>query len=164
MNIMKGATTRGGAVLCVLGLLAACGGGRATTPPPSGLSPDPGESSTGATDSIESNDQRFVQTVQEMIQGQVSGVRVVHHPTCGVTLRIRGVSDSLMEDGGPGECEREPLLIVDEKQVPLGGLARALDGLQPRDIERIRVLKDVASTSIYGTRGANGVILITTRR
>jgi TonB-dependent SusC/RagA subfamily outer membrane receptor len=144
-----------------IGLLTACGGGQAA-PPRAGLSPDDEDRSTGATDSIEANDERFVQTVQEMIQGQVSGVQVVDHPTCGVTLRIRGVGGSLMD--GDGGCEREPLLIIDGKQVPLGGLARALEGLQPRDIDRIRVLKDVASTSVYGTRGANGVIVITTRR
>jgi TonB-dependent SusC/RagA subfamily outer membrane receptor len=167
MKILKRATMGDTAtpalLICVTGLLAACGGGQSAPPRP-GLSPGDEDRSTGATDSIEANDQRFVQTVQELIQGQVSGVQVVDHPTCGVTLRIRGVSGSLMDDGGAGECEREPLLIIDGKQVPLGGMARAFDGLRPSDIDRVRVLKDVASTSVYGTRGANGVILITTRR
>jgi TonB-dependent SusC/RagA subfamily outer membrane receptor len=57
----------------------------------------------------------------------------------------------------------EPLLVIDG--VPAqGAIGPALAGLAPRDVARIDVLKDAGSTAIYGIRGANGVILITTKR
>ena len=71
-------------------------------------------------------------------------------------MRIRGVN-SMAND-------REPLLIVDGIPIRSGGISSALAGLLPEDIKRIDVLKDIASTSIYGMSGAGGVIIITTRR
>ncbi|MFW6205998.1 MAG: TonB-dependent receptor plug domain-containing protein [Gemmatimonadota bacterium] len=152
---------RGIATLMAVALMAGCAsGGQAG--PYQGL--EPGEDSTGSGGEVRADDGRFVETVQEMLQGRVSGVQVIDHPVCGHTIRIRGMSDSLLDVGGAGECEREPLLIIDQKPVALGNLVAALDGLAPTDIKRIRVLKDVASTSVYGTRGAYGVILISTNR
>jgi TonB-dependent SusC/RagA subfamily outer membrane receptor len=58
----------------------------------------------------------------------------------------------------------EPLLVIDDVPVPLGSLANALAGLAPRDVARIDVLKDASATGLYGSRGANGVILIKTKR
>jgi len=74
-------------------------------------------------------------------------------------LRVRG-QHSLTGDAR----EDEPLLVIDDVQIPTGSLGAALTALAPRDVERIDVLKDAASTAIYGTRGANGVIIITTKR
>jgi len=48
--------------------------------------------------------------------------------------------------------------------VPQGSLGSALAGMAPRDVGRVDVLKDAAASSIYGSRGANGVIIITTKR
>ncbi|WP_420128733.1 TonB-dependent receptor plug domain-containing protein [Longimicrobium sp.] len=99
---------------------------------------------------------RRVSRVEEMFQGRLAGVAVTRLPGGGYSVRIRGAS-SLTEGG-------EPLFVVDG--VPLLG-ARAgheLDGINPADVERIDVLKDAGSAAIYGSRAANGVILITTRR
>ena len=73
-----------------------------------------------------------------------------------MTFRIRG-TNSLQND-------RAPLFVVDGIQIPDHGVHTALAGLTPDDIRQVDVLKDVASTSIYGMRGSGGVILITTRR
>jgi TonB-dependent SusC/RagA subfamily outer membrane receptor len=97
---------------------------------------------------------RFV-SVAEMIRAHVAGV-VVHGAPGGVySVRIRGTS-TLLGDG-------EPLYVVDG--MPLGASgAAALAGMSPNDVARIDVLRDAGSTAIYGARGANGVILITTKR
>jgi TonB-dependent SusC/RagA subfamily outer membrane receptor len=73
-----------------------------------------------------------------------------------VSLRIRG-KDSLLGDG-------EPLLIIDGMPIHPANLSDALRGLNPREVTHIEVLKDISSTAIYGSRGANGVILIALRR
>lgn len=156
---------RAATLLVGLGLAAGCGGGQA--PPPRGL--EPMEDGSGSTRTVNADEYQFVESVQEMIQGRVAGVQVIDHPACGLTIRIRGMSDSLLGwDSGSNqnvaECDREPLLIIDNKPVPPGGMADAFRTLRPEDIDRIRVLKDVASTSVYGTQGAYGVILISTKR
>lgn len=91
----------------------------------------------------------------EFLQGRVAGLQVIRMPSGDVSLRIRGAHQSLRNDA-------EPLLVID--QMPVANLALALRGLRPQQVERVEVLKDVASTSVYGTRGAHGVILIGTKR
>jgi len=58
----------------------------------------------------------------------------------------------------------EPLLVIDDITIPAGSLASALVGIAPRDVARVDVLKDAGATAVYGSRGANGVIIITTKR
>lgn len=58
----------------------------------------------------------------------------------------------------------EPLLVIDDAAVPAGWLSSTLAGIHPQEIVRIDVLKDVASTAVYGARGNDGVIIVTTRR
>ena len=58
---------------------------------------------------------------------------------------------------------REPLVVIDETQFGENG-ADVLATMTPRDVKRVEVLKDAASTAVYGTRGANGVVVVTTRR
>jgi TonB-dependent SusC/RagA subfamily outer membrane receptor len=70
-----------------------------------------------------------------------------------VTLRIRGGSDAA-----------EPLVVIDGAPVQPGQLSKVLETLNPRDIGRVQVLRDVASTARYGARGAYGVLLITTKK
>ena len=110
----------------------------------------------GATQSLDTGDGRSqpVQSVEELIQGRFAGVQVVRVPG-GFSLRIRGA--------GSLTGQNEPLYVLDGVALaPAPG--GALLGVDPRDIQRIEVLKDAASTSAYGVRGANGVILIWTRR
>jgi TonB-dependent SusC/RagA subfamily outer membrane receptor len=95
--------------------------------------------------------------VEEMFQGRLAGVAVTRLPGGGYSVRIRGASN--FQDGGG-----EPLFVLDG--MPLLGArpGHELDGINPSDIQRIDVLKDAGSAAIYGSRAANGVILITTRR
>jgi Outer membrane cobalamin receptor protein len=90
-------------------------------------------------------------SVMSRIQGQVSGVTVTsaNRPGGDATIRIRGV-------GTTGESS--PLYVIDG--VPSG----PGNNLNPNDIESISILKDASSAAIYGTRGANGVVIITTKR
>lgn len=88
-------------------------------------------------------------TVEELFIGRFPGVEVYRSST-GLSVRIRGRTSVL---GG-----NEPLYVLDG--VPVGGL----DGINPGDVARIEVLKDAGATAAYGVRGANGVILITTKR
>ena len=90
----------------------------------------------------------------QALQGQVSGVMVnpsSGSPGAGLTVLIRGIGTN----GSAG-----PLIIVDGMIVERSGLSF----LNPLDIESIDILKDAASSSIYGARGANGVIIVTTKK
>ena len=90
---------------------------------------------------------------EQALQGRVSGVNVVSNGTPGQnpTVRIRGLGSVLNSD---------PLFVIDGIPVGQGGL----NDVHPDNIKDITVLKDAASTAIYGSRGANGVILVTTKK
>jgi len=93
-----------------------------------------------------------VDNVTDGIKGKVAGVRVFSssgQPGETADIRIRG--------GSSINYSNSPLILVD-------GLDRSLDGVNPKDIESMEVLKDAAATSIYGSRASNGVILVTTKR
>jgi TonB-dependent SusC/RagA subfamily outer membrane receptor len=94
-------------------------------------------------------------SVAELLQGRVPGLQVIRGRG-GVTYRIRGLN-SLQND-------RAPLFVLDGVPLGEGAVQSAMAGLTANDIRQVDVLKDVASTAIYGTRGAGGVILITTKR
>jgi TonB-linked SusC/RagA family outer membrane protein len=111
---------------------------------------------TGAVSSIDAEGMRLlpVAGVDQALQGRAAGVNITHNtgmPGEGVNVRIRGV--------GSINSSNDPLYIVDG--VPT---VDALSTLSPTDIESISILKDAASTAIYGARANNGVILITTRK
>ncbi len=108
---------------------------------------------TGAISRIESQsiEQSGALRVEQALQGRTAGVTVMQNsgqPGSGATVRIRGI-------GTTGDAE--PLYMVDG--MPVSGI----DYLNPGDIESIEVLKDASATAIYGARGANGVVMITTR-
>ena len=93
-----------------------------------------------------------VTNVAEALQGQLPGVNVISQdgrPGATMSIRVRG--------GGSITQSNEPLYVVDGVQVS------SIDDISADNIESIDVLKDAASTAIYGARGANGVILITTK-
>ena len=112
---------------------------------------------TGSAAVIKSEDIAKVQTSNavEAIKGKVSGVQMVQASgqpgAASPTIRVRGVSAIL--------AGNDPLIIVDG--TPYGG---DLNNLNPQDIESLTVLKDAASNALYGARGANGVIMVTTKR
>ena len=92
------------------------------------------------------------QTLANML-AKIPGVRVVDLPGGEFSVRIRGTNSFM---GG-----EEPLYVIDGMVVATGG---GLSGINPSTVESITVLKDAGSTAIYGARGANGVILIKTKR
>ena len=109
---------------------------------------------TGAVSTIGSRDVGGRQTVQisEALQGSIAGVSVTRGsgaPGSASSILIRGIT-TIGTNG--------PLIIVDG--VPNGNI----DNVNPNDVESVTVLKDAASASIYGSRGAAGVVLITTKR
>ena len=125
---------------------------------------------TGAISTIDSKEITAVQTpsFEAALQGQAAGVQVTQGSGMagsGSIVRIRGLSS--ISAGG------DPLYVIDG--IPItqdyfaGGNSGAMNrnplaSLNPNDIKDIQVLKDAAATGIYGSRGANGVILITTKR
>jgi len=113
------------------------------------------EALTGSVSSVGAKDiEQFpVSTAAQALAGKLAGVSVATtegSPGADITIKVRGGS-SLTGDNSP-------LYIVDGIQVE-----NALSILSPNEIQSIDVLKDVASTSIYGSRGANGVVIITTK-
>ncbi|REA64411.1 TonB-dependent receptor [Dyadobacter luteus] len=109
---------------------------------------------TGAISSIGSREVAGRQTIQisEALQGSIAGVSVTRSsgaPGAGSNILIRGITTI---------GTNNPLVIVDG--VPVS----SIDNVNPGDVENITVLKDAASASIYGSRGAAGVILVTTKR
>jgi TonB-dependent starch-binding outer membrane protein SusC len=117
---------------------------------------------TGAITSIKGESLREmpVTTVEQAIQGRLAGVQVQQtsgQPGAGISIRVRGVSSIA---GG-----NEPLYVIDglpQFNDDVRG-ANGLATINPSDIESIEVLKDAAASAIYGSRGANGVVIITTR-
>jgi TonB-dependent SusC/RagA subfamily outer membrane receptor len=130
-------------------LLAGCGssqGGTDTAPAPQPQSGD-----------VTSEDiQRAPgQSIEEHLRGKVAGVTVTRTAEGGIAVRIRGATSIYGSS--------EPLYVLDG--VPITpGPGGSLTGIDPYDIESIKVLKDPADTAMYGMRGANGVIIITTKR
>ena len=131
---------------------------------------------TGATNrlTVENMNTSVATSPIEMMQGRVSGVNIIQNngePGSGMSVRIRG-SNSIRSG-------QEPLYVIDG--IPLdnaditpnggtaGGINEAgnknpLSFLNPDDVESIDILKDASSTAIYGARGANGVVIITTKK
>ncbi len=131
--------------LCfAVSLLVGCGPGNGVR--------EPSDPNVVEGDDIE---RRSLQRIEQMLRGQVAGVQVEQRGG-SLVIRIRG-SESF------GYSNSDPLFVVDGYPIPLGADG-ALDGLNPRDVESIRVLKNASETALYGARGANGVILITTLR
>lgn len=110
---------------------------------------------TGSIASVQAKDlkQGVITSTEQMLQGKVAGLSVVQSsgsPESGATLRLRG-GTSLSASNGP-------LVVVD-------GIAGVdFNSVQPSEIVSIDVLKDASAAAIYGSRGANGVIIVTTNR
>ena len=95
------------------------------------------------------------QPIEQILEGRISGVTVARTADGGISVRVRGVSSFSQSN--------EPLYIVDGTPITPGPNG-SLSGISPYDIESIKVLKDPASLTMYGSRGANGVILIKTKK
>ncbi|HEU4990451.1 MAG TPA: TonB-dependent receptor plug domain-containing protein [Gemmatimonadaceae bacterium] len=100
------------------------------------------------------------QRLADVLRARVPGLQVIILPNGNLTLRIRGgdlALDPAADAGGP-------LVVVDGMPVADNALDGVLRSLQPDQIAAIQVLKDVSATSMYGARGAHGVVLITMKR
>jgi len=137
----------------LLVLLTACGGqGTRQSAETPGPKPPTGSSEITAEELARTPNA----TAEKALQGRFPGVNVEYKPDGGLLVRIRGGSSSVMGNNAP-------LYVVDGQAV-ITDADGSLKGINPNDIESIKVLKDAASTSMYGARGANGVILIKTKR
>lgn len=111
---------------------------------------------TGATSTVDAEDFNagVINNPMQAVQGKVAGLVIQSagsDPTnTRPTLRLRGTSSL--------SANSEPLIVVD------GVAGASLNSIAPEDIERVDVLKDASAAAIYGSRGANGVIVITTKR
>ena len=110
---------------------------------------------TGSIASVKSDKLKTVTTpsVANMLQGKVAGVVVTPtsgRPGAGVSIRVRGT--------GSLRGNTEPLWVID------GVVGDAMADLNPNDIESISILKDGSATALYGSRGANGVVQVVTKR
>jgi TonB-dependent SusC/RagA subfamily outer membrane receptor len=98
---------------------------------------------------------RPVANAGDALQGQVAGLQVFTpsgEPSGSVVMRLRGVSSI--------NSNTEPLFILDGSPISSG----AFTALNPNDIESMTVLKDASSTAIYGSRAANGVVIMTSKK
>ena len=103
-----------------------------------------------------------VVSAQDMLGGKVAGVSVTSNsgePGGGATIRVRG--------GSSLNASNNPLIVIDGIAMDnngVSGLSNPLSLVNPQDIESFNVLKDASATAIYGSRGSNGVIIITTKK
>ena len=110
----------------------------------------------------DSKNKGVVVNAQDMLQGKVAGVNITTNsgePGAGAKIRIRG--------GSSLSASNDPLIVVDGIPIDNSGVAGApniLSTINPQDIESFNVLKDASATAIYGSRGSNGVIIITTKK
>lgn len=101
-------------------------------------------------------------TIEQAIQGRSAGVYITQNsgqPGGGMSIAIRGISTI--------SGNTEPLYVIDGVQLQGGGTTNSsnpLSGINPSDIEDIQILQGPSATAIYGSRGTNGVLLITTKR
>lgn len=112
---------------------------------------------TGAVSTVNMKDLEDVpvQRIDQMLQGRIAGAEIVStsgEPGAGTSIRIRGTRSI--------NATNEPLYVVDGVMDAVTNMS----DINPEDIESIQVLKDASSTAIYGSRGANGVIMITTKK
>jgi TonB-dependent SusC/RagA subfamily outer membrane receptor len=120
-----------------------------------GYGAQPKDKVTGSVTTLSDNDiSSRSQRIEELLRGKVPGLVILGSGTA-LQFRLRG-TNSMSPD-------QEPLVIVDDVMIQSGNIGNALAGLSPDDIKQVSVLKDISSTSIYGTRGAGGVIIIKTK-
>ncbi len=115
------------------------------------------EDLTGSVAVVDVDDMNRINPVSfdRALQGRAAGVHVSStsgRPGAEVSIKVRGI--------GSISRSSEPLFVVDGVPLTQGGI----NSINPKDIESMQVLKDASATAIYGTRGANGVVVITTKR
>jgi TonB-dependent starch-binding outer membrane protein SusC len=130
----------------LISLAVACA--HRNAPPPPTVAPSPMVTS-------EDLDRQPGQPIEQVLMGRFPGVTVERTSNGGVAVRIRGTTSI--------RGSNEPLYVIDGVEIEPGP-GGSLAGINPHDIASIQVLKDPAETAMYGVRGANGVIVIKTKR
>ena len=140
------------------GVVAGCGGGGQQA---AGAAPAPAPAPAGAATANATVTAEEIQRqgpsdepLEKVLQGRIAGVQVSRAPG-GISVRVRG--------GTSLYGNNEPLYVLDGVPIQAGPNG-TLTGINPYDIESIRVLKDPADTAMYGARGGNGVIVIKTKK
>ena len=135
--------------IALLALVATgCAGGGGSVP----STPSP---EAGKTVTAEDVQRTPTESVEKMLEGRFPGVVVQRTPEGGLVIRMSGASSLYGSNA--------PLYVIDGVPVEAGPNGD-LTGINPYDIQSIRVVKDPANTSMYGVRGANGVVIIKTKR
>ena len=119
---------------------------------------------TGSVTAIkpDSKNKGVVVNAQDMLTGKIAGVNITSNdgtPGGGAKIRVRG--------GSSLNASNDPLIVIDGLAMDndgVKGLSNLLSVVNPQDIESFSVLKDASATAIYGSRGSNGVIIITTKK
>lgn len=141
-------------LVLLVGLVSACAqrSGARRDEPTRADRPSPTDAGSVGADAIAKEPGK---SIEEIIAGRVAGVVVSRTADGGIAVRVRGATSFYGNN--------QPLYILDG--IPFEpGMNGSLTGINPHDIESIQVLKDAADISMYGSRGANGVILITTKK
>jgi TonB-linked SusC/RagA family outer membrane protein len=106
--------------------------------------------------------------VDAALQGKAAGVQVIQNagnPGVGITVRVRGAASISASNQPLWVIDGVPMIREDFSQIAVGGQdITAVTGISPDEIESIDILKDAASAAIYGSRAANGVVMIRTKR
>jgi TonB-dependent SusC/RagA subfamily outer membrane receptor len=128
----------------LIGLASGCASGKARPEPVAKPTATQADVERGGGESIE-----------KVLQAKAPGLLVSRTSNGGISIRIRGSSSF--------SANSEPLFVIDEMPISAGP-GGALLGVSPHDIDTIKVLKNPEDTAMYGMRGANGVIVITTKK
>jgi len=110
---------------------------------------------TGSVVTAEEIERQPGQPIEQVLMGRFPGVTVTRTPNGAVAVRIRGTTSI--------RGSNEPLYVIDGVEIQAGP-GGSLTGINPHDIYSIEVVKDPAGEAMYGVRGANGVIIIKTKR
>jgi len=133
---------------------------------------------TGSVASIKSDELQIGRPLSfdRGLQGKVAGVQVTQNdgaPGSGINIQIRGINSFGTNSQPLYVIDGVPLQVNNDASTPSGATSgsdnavqttNALNFLRPSDIESIEILKDASATAIYGSRGANGVVIVTTKR
>lgn len=138
---------------------AACAPSGTARPAPLRSNPDADASASASASGVRADTSswrgRTVAHAEELLEARFPGVQLIRLANGDISVRIRGET-SIMGSN-------EPLYVIDGMEISPGA-GGGLMGINPADIATIQVLKDVGSTALYGVRGGNGVIVITTKR
>jgi TonB-dependent SusC/RagA subfamily outer membrane receptor len=136
----------------LVGLMSGCAHGGSTGQGDVEDAPEPSAPRAVTAEDIRRNPSK---PIEELLASRFPGVTVTRTPDGSIAVRIRGTTSV--------HGSNEPLYVIDG--IPIEpGPGGSLFGINPYDIESIEVLKDAASTTMYGMRGANGVIVVKTKQ